>query len=57
MKPKSVISISLIGLGLLFAGLAQAFDMGDMMNPSRWMGGRNHDRYDDDYYYRDYGWS
>jgi len=34
---------------------AQAFDMGNMMNPSKWVGGKNknRDRYDDDYY--DYG--
>ena len=36
--------------GLLLASSAWAFDMGNMMNPSRWMGGNN-DRYDDDYYY------
>jgi hypothetical protein len=30
--------------------VAQAFGFGDMMNPSRWMGGgKNRDRYDDDY--------
>lgn len=32
-----------------------AFNFGDMMNPGRWMGGgKNRDRYDDDYY-GDYG--
>lgn len=31
----------------------QAFNFGDMMNPGRWMGGKNRDRYDD--YYDDYG--
>jgi hypothetical protein len=30
----------------------QAFNFGDMMNPGRWMGGKNRDRYDD---YDDYG--
>jgi len=34
---------------LLLANSAPAFDMGNMMNPSKWMGGNN-DRYDDDYY-------
>jgi hypothetical protein len=39
---------------LLLAMPAQAFDMGNMMNPSKWVGGdKKRDRYDDDYY--DYG--
>jgi hypothetical protein len=39
---------------LLLALPAQAFDMGNMMNPSKWVGGdKDRDRYDDDYY--DYG--
>jgi hypothetical protein len=34
--------------GLLLAGTAHAFDMGNMVNPSRWMGGNsNSDRYND----------
>jgi hypothetical protein len=37
-----------------YVPVANAFNFGDMMNPSRWMGGgRNRDRYDD--YYDDYG--
>lgn len=35
------------------AGVSVAFDMGNMMNPSKWMGGGN-DR--DDYYDRGYGY-
>ena len=27
--------------GVLLMGSAQAFDMGNMMNPSQWMGGNN----------------
>ena len=34
---------------LLLTSSAWAFDMGNVMNPSKWMGGNN-DRYDDDYY-------
>jgi hypothetical protein len=40
---------------LTYTPVAQAFGFGDMMNPSRWMGGRNRDRYDDDYYDGGYG--
>ena len=40
--------------GLLFANTGYAFDMGNVMNPSKWMGGNsNRDRYDD--YDRGYG--
>lgn len=42
---------------LLVAGSAAAFNMGDMMNPSKWMGGnKDRDRYDDDYYYEGPGY-
>jgi len=35
---------------LLLANTAYAFDMGDMMNPSKWTGGnKDRDRYNDDY--------
>lgn len=51
MKNKTTQFRVLIGAtGLLLASSAWGFDMGNMMNPSRWMGG-NSDRYDDDYYY------
>lgn len=43
----------IIAVGLLFANAGYAFDMGNVMNPSKWMGGNNNrDRYDDD---RGYG--
>ncbi|MEN8206093.1 MAG: hypothetical protein ABFS24_08770 [Pseudomonadota bacterium] len=38
IKLKRFISISLVYLGLTFANAAFAFDMGNMMNPSKWMG-------------------
>jgi len=41
-------SVLALGLGsLILATNVQAFDFGDMMNPSKWMGGRNNDRYSD----------
>jgi len=37
-----------VAAGMLVAAQAQAFNMGNMMNPSRWFGGnRGYDRYDD----------
>jgi len=42
---------------LLFTSPVSAFDMGNMMNPSKWMGGnRDRDRYDDDYDRPGYGY-
>ncbi|MGB5473965.1 MAG: hypothetical protein WBQ78_10865, partial [Gammaproteobacteria bacterium] len=39
---------ALFTAGLLLASTAGAFDMGNMMNPTKWMGGDNDDdRYDD----------
>jgi hypothetical protein len=43
--------IIMAAISVLLASPAGAFDMGNMMNPSKWMGG-NKDRYDD---YDDYG--
>ena len=41
-------------IGLLLANTSHAFDMGNMMNPSKWMGSNNRD---DDYYdHRGYGY-
>ena len=43
----------------LVAGTAQAFNFGNMMNPSDWFGNNHdHDRYYDRYYggYGPYGW-
>jgi hypothetical protein len=37
-------------ISLLLAGTAQAFNFGNMMNPSKWMGSST----DDDHYRRDY---
>ena len=40
-------------IGLLLANTAHAFDMGNIMNPSKWMGSNK----DDDYYdHRGYGY-
>ena len=37
-----------LGLGgLLLVTSAQAMDFGNMMNPSKWVGGGNNDRYSD----------
>ncbi len=55
-KP-GVYSSVFLAFSLLLAMPAQAFDMGNMMNPSKWVGGNhNRDRYDDDDYYPDYGY-
>jgi len=41
-------SVAFVAFSLSLASTAYAFDMGNMMNPSKWMGGDNdHDRYDD----------
>ena len=53
MRCKTITSSAVILMtGLLLAGTAHAFDMGNMMNPSKWMGGKDKDddRYYDDYY-------
>ena len=49
MRNKAIkFSTAIVASGLLLAGTAQAMDMGNMMNPSKWMGGnKNSDRYDD----------
>jgi hypothetical protein len=49
-----VFSSVFLAVSLLLAMPAQAFDMGNMMNPSKWMGNKNKDRYDDDYYDDDF---
>ena len=42
------LSTVIVASSLLLAGTAHAFDMGNMMNPSKWMGGnKGSDRYDD----------
>ncbi|MEN8178913.1 MAG: hypothetical protein ABFS39_09850 [Pseudomonadota bacterium] len=53
-KQKLIIYSAMLAIGgsnLAVVPGAYAFDMGNMMNPSKWMGGKNRDRYDDDYYY------
>ena len=45
----------IVAVSLLLANSVYAMDMGNMMNPSKWMGGNNNrDRYDDDYDRRGY---
>jgi hypothetical protein len=47
-KKEITVRAVVVTTGMLFAGTAHAFDMGNMMNPSKWMGGDDdHDRYDD----------
>ena len=57
LMPVKILSIASLAAVVGFTGYvppAQAINFGDMMNPSRWMGGgKNRDRYDD--YYDDYG--
>jgi hypothetical protein len=44
----TIFRVTLVTAGLLFANTSFAFDMGNVMNPSKWMGGNsNRDRYDD----------
>ncbi len=42
-------SIGVVGAALAYSPISQAINFGDMMNPGKWMGGGNGDRYDDDY--------
>jgi hypothetical protein len=47
--------VFVVAVSLLLANSVYAMDMGNMMNPSKWMGGNsNRDRYDDDYDRRGY---
>lgn len=58
MPRKTFKTLALIAAAVSVAGslayvpTAEAFGFGDMMNPSKWMGGKNRDRdrYEDDYY-------
>ena len=48
--------VFIVAASLLLANSAYAFDMGKMMNPSKWMGGnKDKDRYDDNYDRPGYG--
>ncbi len=43
--------VLIVAASVLLSSPVYAIDMGNMMNPSKWMGGnKNKDRYDDDYY-------
>ena len=47
---RTTFKIFIVAASLLLANSAYAFDMGNMMNPSKWMGGnKDRDRYDDYY--------
>jgi hypothetical protein len=49
--------VIIVAASLLLANSAYAFDMGKMMNPSKWMGGdKDKDRYDDSYGGPGYGY-
>ncbi|RDH83413.1 MAG: hypothetical protein DIZ77_04730 [endosymbiont of Seepiophila jonesi] len=54
-KQKLIIYSAMLAIGsssLTIVPSAHAFNMGNMMNPSKWMNNNNRDRYyDDDYYY------
>lgn len=51
LKTLSAISIAAVVAATGYIPPANAFNFGDMMNPGRWLGGgRNRDRYNDDYY-------
>jgi hypothetical protein len=55
VKRKIIISVAALGLaGMAAANVAQAFNFGNMMNPSRWFD-NDHDRYYDRGYYGGYG--
>lgn len=49
---RTVLALTILALGASGAPLSQAFDFGDMMNPSRWMNGndRNDETYPDERY-------
>ena len=43
-------NVFIMAVSFLLANSAYAIDMGNMMNPSKWMGGnKDNDRYDDNY--------
>jgi hypothetical protein len=55
VKRKIIISVAALGLaGMAAANVAQAFNFGNMMNPSRWFD-NDRDRYYDRGYYGGYG--
>jgi hypothetical protein len=53
---KITISVAALGLaGMAAVNVAQAFNFGNMMNPSRWFNDNDRDRYYDRGYYGGYG--
>ena len=51
------LTVSIVAAGLLLANPVYAFDMGNMMNPSKWMdNNKDKDRYDDYYDGPGYGY-
>jgi hypothetical protein len=55
VKRKIIISVAALGLaGMAASNVAQAFNFGNMMNPSRWFD-NDRDRYYDRGYYGGYG--
>jgi hypothetical protein len=51
------LTVSAVAVGLLLANPVYAFDMGNMMNPSKWMdNNKDNDRYDDYYDGPGYGY-
>jgi len=56
-KQEFKLKVCIVAASLLLANSASAFDMGKMMNPSKWMGGnKDRDRYDDYYGGPGYGY-
>jgi hypothetical protein len=54
---ESKFRIVIVGVSLLLASPVHAFNIGNMMNPSKWMGGNSdRDRYDDYYGGPGYGY-
>ena len=55
MKLKTIFVSAVLATGV---NVAQAFDMGDMMDPGEWFGNNDRDYYDRGYYrgYGPYGW-
>lgn len=50
IKKSDNFRIVVAAAGLLFMGSAYAFNMGNMMNPSKWMGGNKNQDHGSDYY-------
>lgn len=49
MHNKTIRRCAFVAAGLLLASTAHAFDMGNMMNPTKWMGGKDKGDRDSDY--------